>query len=397
MKSNDLLALCWRMVLRNGRRYRTVMIAISLGTIGFVMFSTLSHSVEQKISGNLELIGEATVITASWDDRRLPDHPGEYSANDARELLNIPHVKSVAPVRSTERDLTVLHRRIKGEKFQVSCVDHRFWDTISGYISSGRKITFADVAAYRRVCVLGEDVSREVFRGEDPVGSVVDVLGYRYRVIGVIGGPQDDSTRRSVFIPLSLASLHLGQLRRIVLMRIRVDNVENVRRTAEKVREELDRLHPRLIEGIEVVHHGARLDRVNLIMFLVKLFCYAALIAIFVLGKTGLTNVMLAAVSDRTREIGLRKALGATDKVIKTQFMIESVLVSLASALIGIAGGVVAVLLLKDVLDVGISSYILSGSIMFDIAVTSAIGVMAGIYPSSRASQLDIATALRFE
>lgn len=144
-------------------------------------------------------------------------------------------------------------------------------------------------------------------------------------------------------------------------------------------------------------HHGARLDRVNLIMFLVKLFCYAALIAIFVLGKTGLTNVMLAAVSDRTREIGLRKALRATDRLIKTQFIIESVLVSLASATIGIVGGVLAVLILKDLLGVGISSYILSGSIVFDIAVTSVIGVAAGIYPSSKASQLDIATALRFE
>lgn len=397
MTKDDLLVSCLRMVLRNIARYRAVMIAISMGTIGFVMFGTLSRSVEEKISSNLELIGEATVIVAGWDDRLFWHHPGEYFERDAQELSRIEHVKVVAPLLATSRDLTMFQGKVEGLLFQLTAIDARYWKTVSGFADRGRLINEADVAAARQICVIGADVAREMYGNRDPVGSAIDVLGYRYTVVGVLGGPQDDEALRSVFIPISLATQHLGQHREIVRMRIRVDSVDKVRQVAEEARAKLAALHRSLADGIDVVHHGSRVDRVNLIMFLVKLFCYASLVAIFILGKTGLTNVMLGAVQDRTREIGLRKALGATDDSIKAQFMIESIIVSFSAALAGIVGGVIFVIVLKDFQEVAISNYMLSGSILFDLLVTGAIGVAAGMYPSSKASQLDIATALRFE
>jgi putative ABC transport system permease protein len=134
-----------------------------------------------------------------------------------------------------------------------------------------------------------------------------------------------------------------------------------------------------------------------MLVYVVNIFVYASLAIVFVLGKVGLTNVMLAAVQDRTREIGLRKAVGATDSLIRLQFLFESVLVSLGAGFVGVLIGVISVNILKDQLGVEISHYVMSTSIVVDLVVTTMIGVFAGMYPSLQASRLDIVTAMRFE
>jgi len=132
-------------------------------------------------------------------------------------------------------------------------------------------------------------------------------------------------------------------------------------------------------------------------VYIVKIFIYASLVVVFVLGKVGLTNVMLAAIQDRTREIGLRKALGARDGMIRMQFLTEAVMISLVSGILGVIGGLTAVQALKGSLGVEVSAYVMSTSIFVDLAFTVMIGVFAGMYPSAQASRLDVVTAMRFE
>jgi putative ABC transport system permease protein len=106
---------------------------------------------------------------------------------------------------------------------------------------------------------------------------------------------------------------------------------------------------------------------------------------------------MLAAIQDRTREIGLRKALGAREITIRAQFLTESVLISLMAGFAGVAFGLLAVQALKGPLGVEISSYVMSTSILMDLVFTVSVGVIAGLYPSLQASRLDVVTAMRFE
>ena len=141
----------------------------------------------------------------------------------------------------------------------------------------------------------------------------------------------------------------------------------------------------------------APVDGSNLIVFFIQLFSYAALVGVFIIGKMGLTNVMLAAVQDRTKEIGLRKSMGATDILIRNQFILESTMVSVIAGLIGILGGLISVVILKELLGVSVSGAVLSTSIFVDLALTVSIGVFAGWYPSKQAGQLDIVSAMRFE
>ena len=396
MKTDDLLLTSWMMVIRNRRRYKIVLIAIAVGTIGFIIIRSLGDSVEQKVSEDLELIGEATVLTAAWEDRKNY-HPGEYFDKDMAALKRLDSVIAVAPVRSTGDKMSLLFETTERKRTILSAVSEEFWGTQSTPLAMGRLINDDDVRNMRKVCVIGHEIHQGVFKGLNPLGKSVIVNSYQYTVVGVLGGKQQEDNSRTVFIPLSLAPHHLANVRQIMQLLIRVDNWDNVRDVREQTEAILQYNHPLLEHGVKVNYRSNRLDRVRLIVFFIQLFSYAALVGVFIIGKMGLTNVMLAAVQDRTKEIGLRKSMGATDILIRNQFILESTMVSVIAGLIGILGGLISVVILKELLGVSVSGAVLSTSIFVDLALTVSIGVFAGWYPSKQAGQLDIVSAMRFE
>lgn len=395
MRNEDLLITSWMMVLRNRRRYKTVLIAIAVGTIGFIIIRCMGDSVEKKVADDLELIGEATVLTATWEDRRNY-HPGEYFDKDIESLKRLKGVTHVAPVRTTGDISTLHHGQVERKRAILTAVNEEFWGTQSTPLAMGRLINDDDVVNRRKVAVMGAEI-RAVFGGSDPLGKTVVVNSHNYTVIGVLGGKQQEDNSRTVFIPLSLAPHHLHNTRQIMQLLIRVDDWDNVRDVREQTKAILQYNHPLLEHGVKVNYRSSRLDRVRLIVFFIQLFSYAALVGVFIIGKMGLTNVMLAAVQDRTKEIGLRKSMGATDILIRNQFILESTMVSVVAGLIGVIGGLVSVVILKELLDVSVSGAVLSSSIFVDLALTVSIGVFAGWYPSKQAGQLDIVSAMRFE
>lgn len=395
MKTDDLLIMAWRMVFRNRRRYRAVIAAIALGTIGFIVIRTVGESVERRLAGNLELLGEAQVLMAEWKERPGSPHPGKYDMQDVVNLRKLPHVIAAAPIMSQPNLTAYFHRNETGCTF--SGVDEQFWSTQALKLLAGRLITAQDVAARKRVCVIGKDIYTNLFSGADPVGQVIRVQNLTFRVIGILGGPQQDDVRKSVFVPIDTAEgifPGLDSIKRIVLRVNTWDNVETARDQALAI---LKAGRERYGEGIHISYRPSVLARVKAVFYIVNFFIYSSLVVVFIIGKVGLTNVMLAAIQDRTREIGLRKAVGANDETIRGQFMLESVLISVFSGIIGVFTGVFCVLILKHILEVEISSYVMSASIVLDLVVTTLIGIAAGLYPSAQASRLDIVTAMRFE
>jgi len=397
VKLEDLLTTSLLMVSRNWPRYKTVFIAIAIGTIGFIIVRTLGDSVEQRVSGNLELIGEVTILTAHFDDRKAKWHQGEYYLRDADRLRQLPDVVNVAPIRHTDRREKASYGNNKANAIQITCVDQNYWDTISPYLETGRLIDANDVARRSTVCVLPSTMVNELFAGADPLGKTVTIKSYPYTVIGTLGGPKNPEISRSVFIPLSLAVHHLGQVRQYTRFNIRVDVPEHALGTKDQAESLLKLVHPDFAEGIFVRYYASRLDRVNFVRLVVRIFIYLALIVVFVLGKIGLTNVMLSAIQERRREIGLRKAVGATDSVIRAQFVLESLMVSVGSGLIGAIIGIFAVFILRAALEMDVSDLVLLASVFLDLLFTIVIGVAAGLYPSAEASRMDVVNAMRLD
>ena len=397
MKLDDLFLTSMIMVGRNWPRYRTVFIAIAIGTIGFITVRTLGDSVEKKVTGNLDLIGEVTVLSAHFDDRRVKWHLGEYYLQDANLLRQLPNLIAVAPVRHTDRTEKAQHGITETQVVQVTCVDGNYWNTISPYLDRGRLIDDNDVARQSRVCVLSNVMERELFGGGDPLGKTVTLRGYPYTVIGTLGGPQNSEISRSIFVPLSLATRHLGHVRQYTRFNIRVDRPEHTEAVKEQAETVLRLAHPEFSDGIFVQSHSSRLDRVKFVQLVVRIFIYLALIIVFVLGKIGLTNVMLGAIQERRREIGLRKAVGATDSIIRMQFVLESLTVSVGSGMMGALVGIFAVFVLRATMGMDVSDFVLLVSVLLDLLFTIVIGVAAGFYPSAEASRMDVVNAMRLD
>lgn len=388
------MTMCWRLVLRNRRRYKAVMAGIAVGTAGFIVIQTMGDSVEKKMGEHLELLGEATVMKAHWEnDENF--HPGKYYMRDVAKLKQVPHLMAVAPVVSLPQ--IDVHFQTTQWSPGLFGVDHSFWRTQTPRLLYGRLIGPSDVVGRRTVCVLGQDVVKYLFKNPNPVGETIRVGNLSFEVIGILGGIQNTDTRRSVFIPITTAQNQFQGLYWIREIYLRVDDYNEVERVRDLALEALKGSHKGYEAGIRVVHYPQRIKKVTGTVYVVKVFIYAALSITILLGGLGITNVMLAAVQDRTREIGLRKALGAREEIIMAQFLTESVFISVFAGVIGAIGGLMSVQVLKGPLGVEVSPLMMTVSILGGLVFTVFLGVVSGLYPSIRASRLDSVSAMKFE
>ncbi|MCX5872140.1 MAG: ABC transporter permease [Deltaproteobacteria bacterium] len=390
----DLLVMCWRSVLRNRRRYKAVMIGIALGTAGFIVVQTMGDSVEKKMGEHLELLGEATVMKAVWRNEENY-HPGEYQMSDVKRLRRIPHTMAVAPVVS----IPAIDAFFETNEWSPGLigVDQEFWLTQSSQLREGRFIGATDVVGRKNVCVLGQNVAKNLFGREKLVGELVGVGSLKFEVVGLLGGVQQNDLERYIIIPLTTAQRLFSGLEKIREIYIRVDNWNEVEPVRDKALKILRETHKGYEQGIEITYYPRRIEKVKSTVYMVKLFVYAALGVTILLGGIGIMAVMLTAVQDRTREIGLRKALGAKEDLILLQFLLEAVLISLMAGCIGVMIGVFSVTILKGPLGVEVSKVMLIVSIMSGIVFTAFLGIASGLYPSMKASRMDSVTAMRFE
>lgn len=370
------------------------MAGIAVGAAGFIIIQTMGDSVEKKMGEHLELLGEATVMKAQWrnDDNY---HPGQYYMSDVKKLRDIPHVMAVAPVVS----LSAVDAFFKSNEWSpgIIGIDHEFWATQTARLASGRLIGPSDVVGRKMVCVVGENVVKHLLKLDNPVGEVVGVGSLKFEIIGVLGGIQSNDLQRMIVLPITTAQSLFPGLYWIREIYIRVDDWNHVEPVWEEAMRVLRESHPGYESGLELIYYPRRLEKVKSTVWLVKMFIYAALVVTVILGGLGITSVMLTAIQDRTREIGLRKALGAKEEIILLQFLIEAVLISLIAGFIGVVLGVFSVNFLKEPLGVEISKAVLTLSVLTGLLFTLLLGIVSGIYPSLKASRMDSVTAMKFE
>ncbi len=394
----DLIRLSVRQVYRNKRRYRGVIIGISLGLAGLVTVLSVGDSVEEELGRNLELLGSATIVNATWDIERSESwHHGEYSQRDIEDLRQLPGVHTVSAA-VWSYSYPVSYGNATPTSSRLMGVEANFFECIHLPMQSGRAISEADVARRKSVCVLGRNIIRRLFgANSDPIGQHVLIGGHTFRVIGVLGGVEDETFLETVLIPITVARSRFAAMYSIRDIYMRAENWDIVPKLQQDALNTLTRNQPAYAESIQVQYLPEGIRTIQNTVLIVKLFVYASLGVTLLLGGLGITNVMLAAVRERTTEIGLRKAVGATDTMIMSQFLTESVGISLLGAAIGIVIGIVSVEVLTKVFGTVPAYRVLVGSLLGGLAFGVVLGILSGLIPASRASGLDAAEAMRFE
>ena len=374
-----------------------MIIGIALGIAGFVTVLTLGDSVESDLGHNLEILGAATIVKATYDyDRMKRWHHGQYYDRDIRLLGTLPGVKSVSPaVWNGNLVFAYGEKRIRGKLLGVPA---NFFTTIHIPVARGRKISEMDDRTRRSVCVVGPKITETLFPSDvDPLGQKMMVGGHTMEIIGIIGGVEDKSLLESVLIPISVARSRIEGMYEIRDIYVRAKNWDIVPILQKDMLKVLVNNQPGYSEGMEVKYYPERISTIKRAVLLVKLFLYAALVVTLLLAGLGITNVMLAAVRERTTEIGLRKAVGATERMIMSQFLLESVSISLMGAMVGIAVGFASVELLKRVMETTPAYEVFIASFIGGVIFSVLLGIASGYLPARKASRLDAADAMRFE
>lgn len=395
ISTQDLLHICVRQVFRQRRRNFGVALAIALGTAGLIAILTLGDEVKRNVNHDLDLLGGATIIRLSFTSSQDPTLPPQtFLPESIKRLREQPGIESVSA--STEKiNYVPLFWRMKQLAIPVLGVDEQFM-RVSGLVPvEGRFLEAADIDTQARVCVIGEELAQTLFEDESPVGQYIPLQADVYRVVGVVGGLQIGDRKKAAMLPLStISNRSRGDMRADRLI-IRCVSLEAVTEVAAAIPAILSGTYDPQYLKLEV--GWQQLERVTTIIWWVQLFVAISITATLVLGGFGILNGMLSAVAARTREIGLKKAMGAEEGDIKLQFLAESVVLSVGAALIGIILGLGAVMLGAYFMHTSPSLLLFLGYAGMSLAFSAGMGVAAGYYPALRAAKMDAVMAIRYE
>ncbi len=391
----DLMQMSLRLVFRNRRRYRSVILAVACGVAGLVIVINLGDSVEKEMGRHLTILGRSTIVDVEMVDDGS-HHPGSFSDDDVAALSRIPHVMEVAPHVSLGDIEASFYQ--ENMVVRVTGVHHAFWNTIMATVLEGSLTDSIHEQSQAAVCVLGSSVVKTLFKGVDPVGRQIRLGGISCVVIGTLGGIQSLDTRKTAFIPLSTARHRLQGFYDIKAIRLRADHWANVPPVVTDVAQILRANHGlHTARSIRVYYYPERIHKVQSTVTMIRILAILASVVTVLIGGAGVAVLMLAAVRDRRREIGLKKALGAHDVYILLQFLFEAMVVSCRGGIVGMVAGVVSCLGLQFILGVSVSFPVFALSIPLGLAGTVVLGLVAGLYPAMVACSMDPVTSMRQE
>lgn len=285
---------------------------------------------------------------------------------------------------------------------RVTAADENYLRYSNTSISKGRGISLNDIDLAAQVCVVGSGIVRTLFQGEeDALGKVISVQGYRYEIVGVTesqGSSFGGSADANVIIPVSTARFGLvgeNTSFSIGVVPAEFEMGKDYKAEAEQVMRGVRRLSPIDETDFRISSSESMMQNLTEVMGVITIVS-ACIGLITLLGAAvGLMNIMLVSVKERTREIGTRKALGASAKTIKEQFLFESVVISQIGCALGVFMGVLAGNLVAMAMK---ASFIIPWLwILAAIAVCLVVGIASGYIPAVRASRLDPIEALRYE
>lgn len=396
--------MAWASLIANKLRSLLTMLGIIIGVAAVIALVSIGNGVKQDIEDSISSLGSNLLVVLPG----APRTPGARSSQGSMKSLKISDYEAIAKLEGvkaaspmTNGSYVVIYQN-KNWTTSVAGVNSNFQDVNNWTMTSGRFFSDKNVQNRERVAVVGQTVVKNLFADEDPVGKEIRVKNIPFRVIGVLkskgngtmGNDQDDT----VLIPYTTSME-------------RVEGIDYLRRVyvVSKDDESIDRLQADIENLLRVRHNikDTNLDDFNIqnmksIMETVAqttgtftLFLGAVAAISLVVGGIGIMNIMLVSVTERTREIGVRKALGATYSVIVTQFLIEAVVISLMGGFIGIAFGIGASKVIGMVS--GMSTIVSVPTIIMSFAFSMAIGLIFGIYPARKAAKLNPIDALHYE
>lgn len=396
-----------------GQLLRTLLAAaiITIGITALVGILTSIDAIEDTLSGNFALLGANTFTIQNRGPNIRIGRNGErpktysaisfYEAQRFKERMNSSTVPVSVSYTATGIAEAKYKERSSDPNVRVMAVDENYLITAGYQLASGRNFTPYEVDQAAPVTLIGGDLKEDLFPNSDPLGAYISVRGRRFRVVGLLASKGNSfgfSGDNQMMIPITKARSIYGrsdQSYAVNVMAPGEGQLEGSISEATAIMRAVRKLKPKE----ESDFHITKSDSLSaaLIDNLSKVSAAAVIIAFVTLlgAAIALMNIMLVSVTERTREIGIRKAMGARNPVIRTQFLTEAVVICLMG---GLGGILIGILIGNGVARLVGGNFIVPWNwMMVSVLVCLGVGLISGLYPAVKASKLDPIDALRYE
>jgi len=401
----------WQVLYTNKMRSSLTILGIVIGVWAVVFLVSFGRGHEANITSIFESMGaNAIYITsASTMTQGMSGATGSLTMEDAEALANsnrIPSVDLVAPI--SEKLSKVVYGN-ENKNVDIMGATPEIMQIISYPLAAGDSISELDVKRGANVAVIGSQTATNLFSTEDPIGKTIRIAGGQFKVIGVFEekggfiGSADDF----IMIPLTTMQARiLGEttargraIQTIAVKAVSTDQISSAREEVTAILRQRHHIGPKEEDDFTVIDMQEIMKSMRQVLGIMQVFLGFVGAISLVVGGIGIMNIMLVSVTERTREIGIRKAVGAKRRDILRQFLVESAMLSLSGGIIGLTLAAIATWLITGV---QLGPYPVKAPMSLDIVIISLsvaviVGLVSGIYPAYRAARLDPIESLRHE
>ncbi|MBQ7943182.1 MAG: ABC transporter permease [Lachnospiraceae bacterium] len=392
------IALSWQNIKGNKMRTFLTTLGIIIGVTAVISLITIVDGVINTVMSEFSSLGAGTLSVTAYG---TPLKQG-LTESDLEEILALDNVAGATPQISTTAS-GARRGADMVESVSIKGISEDYYENNPTLVTLGRPLTTIDIENESYVCVIDQDLADNLFPGQNPIGETVLLGGISYTVIGLEGESDDlmaamsasgSSSDGGAKIPYTTAKKVTGT-DKITSVEVYVADTNRTEQLQEEIEGVLYKAFNQRDDVYYVFSMDSLLETMDTMMStLTYMLAGIASIALLV-GGIGIMNMMLVSVTERTKEIGLRKAMGATPGRIQLQFLLESLVLSLLGGILGVILGLLISLLVMTLLE---APFVFSGSaVALGVGFSTAVGLIFGWAPAKKASQLSPIDALRSE
>ncbi|MGO1528386.1 MAG: ABC transporter permease [Senegalia sp. (in: firmicutes)] len=385
----DSIKMSWDNIKSNKVRSFLTILGIVIGVASIISLITIVQGATDEITNQVSSLGANTITI------QAPGTPLKQglSDNDLDRLRDLDNIEGISPTITKEVSISSNNETM--QDINIKGRNNIFFEEGSEKINYGRGFNYLDLESKTKIAILGSEINKDIFLDENPIGKNIKINGISFKIIGTLKPGSEfefSSNNNSIFIPYTTAMTILNN-RNISEVDVYMTDSNNSDQIIEDIKVVLNRAFNYKENAFFIFNFEDIIDAIGDITGLMTLLLAGIASISLVVGGIGIMNMMLVSVTERTSEIGLRKALGAEPNRIQLQFILESIFLSLFGGLFGLVLGLLIAYIAATV--IGYPFSVSPMTLFIAIGFSSVVGIVFGYAPARKASKLNPIDALR--